>query len=109
MNLITNPYMDMVESCITTTGDCVRVTNSETKKPFSKMYMDIMKKPIQNHTEYPDIIKAIEKWGSKPKGILVAAAYDESGESYTRHELRQMDKGKLLAIIIDQIWDGGVT
>ena len=61
--------------------------------------------PIQDHPEYPQIIEAIEKYADTGKVTLVLAAYDKSGESHTKTELIKMTRGKLLAIIIDQLWE----
>lgn len=64
-----------------------------------------MLEAICNHPQYPNIIDAIEKWGNKPKSKLIAAVYNKY-ENYTRHELRKMNRGQLLAILIkeDRMW-----
>ena len=65
--------------------------------------MDMMNSPLENHPQYPALLKAIEQWGDKPKGILITEVYDLSGNGLTRHELRQMERGTLLAVLIDKI------
>ena len=59
--------------------------------------------PLETHPQYLALLRTIEQWGDKPKGILITELYDHSRNSLTRSELRQLKRGKLLAMLIDQI------
>lgn len=59
--------------------------------------------PIQNHPEYPDLVAAIIKIVDMSDEMLVLAAYDESEESHTKEELSKMTRGRLVAIVVNQL------
>lgn len=63
------------------------------------------KGPIEKHPEYQDLIDAIEEWGNKPFIKLVDGTYDQSGNSHTKAELFCMSRGKLLAMLIDGLFE----
>jgi len=52
-----------------------------------------------------ELYDAIVEFGNKKKSELVALNFDDSGEGYTKIELRRMDRGTLLAMLLDGLFN----
>lgn len=59
---------------------------------------------IEDHQGWCELLDQIEAYGSWPKEKLVRSLHDESGEGETLKELRQKQRGTLLALVIDSLY-----
>jgi len=65
-----------------------------------------IEEPIEEHSDYPDLLDMIEKYGDMKKEDLVRMNHDESGRGLTLAELRKMSRGTLMVMVIDSFYGG---
>jgi hypothetical protein len=61
---------------------------------------------IADHEEFGMLLESIEWAGARKKGELVNSLYDESGEGRTKKELKTFNKGRLIALHVNQEFGG---
>lgn len=62
--------------------------------------------PLEEHSDYPNILDLIEKYANLTKKQLVNMNYDGSGNGYTKKELQEMSRGELLVLAVDGHFGG---